>query len=153
MPHHLQLTTDFRSILPIKIMSVARLYHTSKVQIGHKIQQAEGALLPGQELNYRELGRVCRMDKNTIAKIHIELEEYGRIRSPEEIQASRMLQEDQDLLRCLIMRCLLFCNCIITMHRHHWQSTHKLYYLPLGLKSRPAPFTILQQRFFIQSQR
>ena len=65
------------------------LSYSEKVQIGHEIQQAEGALLPGQELNYRELGRVCRVSKNTVAKIHNELEEYGRIRSPEEIQASK----------------------------------------------------------------
>ena len=61
---------------------MARRYHIhfEKVQIGHEIQQAEGALLPGQELNYRELGRVCRVDKNIVAKIHNELEEYVRVR-------------------------------------------------------------------------
>lgn len=61
---------------------MARRYHihSEKVQIGHEIQQAEGVLLPGQELNYRELGRVCRVDKNIVAKIHNELEEYVRVR-------------------------------------------------------------------------
>ena len=58
---------------------MARRYHihSEKVQIGHEIQQAEGGLLPGQELNYRELRRVCRVSKNTVAKIHNKLEEYG----------------------------------------------------------------------------
>ena len=82
------------------------LSYSEKVQIGYEIQQAEGALLPGQELNYRQLGRVCRVSKNTVAKIHNKLEEYGRILSPERSKPPRMLQEDQDLLCCPIVRCL-----------------------------------------------
>ena len=80
-------TASFAADHGLSVNSSNRVYkrgkalsYSEKVQIGHEIQQAEGVLLSGQELNYRELGRVCRVDKNIVAKIHNELEEYVRVR-------------------------------------------------------------------------
>jgi hypothetical protein len=75
--------TSFAADHGLSVNSSNRVYkrgralsYSEKVQIGHEIQQAEGGLLLGQELNYRELGCVCRVSTNTVAKIHNKLEEY-----------------------------------------------------------------------------